>query len=346
MRQNAFYPFLGWLVLVSTSFLIFSSRNHISKRTILFTAPHAEFAPFQRVWNPDSNNDYTEKDFSREDEDKDEISTDDVAGADGKYSEVNIPAFNGEDYFDDKPIGWTSLCDEMHCAQLILTPERSIFTGAATTRENRTSGVSGLRLKIGWQKWKASYRLWSIKRIPSLYHTNCQYSLFGSAALILKATVCKQRSENFRQAWGSRSTRSTGAARSSGVVKTCLLVRVGLKYWCAFRAQGGLIAMLGSGTQMVAPAYRARTSQTTPSIPQMPTFFPPIRAPGSVSQASYGLVTYASRALPHRARLVSIAACAPRPRKGRANHAPSGLPIPSSQAVASRSTQTLVLGSA
>jgi hypothetical protein len=73
---------------------------------VLYTAPHAEFAPFQRVWNPDTNNDYSVQDFSDDEGDEDSgIVTDDVAGDDGKFKDVEVPAFNGEDYFDAKPIG-------------------------------------------------------------------------------------------------------------------------------------------------------------------------------------------------------------------------------------------------
>jgi hypothetical protein len=77
-----------------------------TRPNVLFTAPHAEFAPFQRVWNPDTNNDYSVQDFSSDEGDEDSgIVTDDIAGDDGKFKDVEVPAFNGEDYFDAKPIG-------------------------------------------------------------------------------------------------------------------------------------------------------------------------------------------------------------------------------------------------
>ena len=106
-KRGSIYPFLGWLALVSISFMIFSTWHSLSRRTVLYTAPHAEFAPFQRIWNPPEspNDDEAQRDSGDEGNGDDEIVTDDIAGEDGKYSDVNIPAFNGEDYFDNTPIG-------------------------------------------------------------------------------------------------------------------------------------------------------------------------------------------------------------------------------------------------
>jgi hypothetical protein len=108
-RHSSVFPFIAWLGIVSISFLIFSTRNNLStggRWNVLYTAPHAEFAPFQRVWNPDTNNDYSVQDFSGDEGDDDSgIITDDIAGDDGKFRDVEVPAFNGEDYFDAKPIG-------------------------------------------------------------------------------------------------------------------------------------------------------------------------------------------------------------------------------------------------
>jgi hypothetical protein len=73
--------------------------------SVLYTAPHAEMAPFQRVWNPDTRSDYTIPDFSKE---SDGLDGDDgektLCGEDGSKC-PELPAFNGEDYFDSKPIG-------------------------------------------------------------------------------------------------------------------------------------------------------------------------------------------------------------------------------------------------
>ena len=105
-KQGSIYPFLAWLAIVLVSFLLMANNN-LTKRNVLYTAPHADIAPFQRVWNPDTNNDYTEKEFSNDDGDGDDgIVTDEISGEDGKFTGVNVPAFNGEDYFDDKPIGY------------------------------------------------------------------------------------------------------------------------------------------------------------------------------------------------------------------------------------------------
>jgi len=69
----------------------------------MYTAPHSEVAPFQRVWNPDTNNDYTEKDFAGGDGDEGPVK-DELCGTNGDDC-PELPAFNGEDYFNDKPIG-------------------------------------------------------------------------------------------------------------------------------------------------------------------------------------------------------------------------------------------------
>ena len=103
-----------WLALSCLTFavcavvLINMSRATARLRspTVLYTAPHAEFATFQRVWNPDSNSDYSLKDFSKESDD-DSDADQDVAflcGEDGSKC-PEVPAFGGEDYFDQKPIG-------------------------------------------------------------------------------------------------------------------------------------------------------------------------------------------------------------------------------------------------
>ncbi len=77
--------------------------------TILITASHSEMAPFQRVWNPDTNSDYSRPEFGREDDDSDSNEDDqnlaEPCGVDGSKC-GEIPAFNGEDYFDSKPIGF------------------------------------------------------------------------------------------------------------------------------------------------------------------------------------------------------------------------------------------------
>ena len=72
---------------------------------ILYTAPHAEMAPFQRVWNPDTNSDYSITDFSKEpDGFDDDRGEEKLCGEDGSKC-PELPAFDGEEYFDSKPIG-------------------------------------------------------------------------------------------------------------------------------------------------------------------------------------------------------------------------------------------------
>lgn len=73
------------------------------RSVVMYTAPHSEVAPFQRVWNPDTNNDYTEKDFAGGDGDEGPVK-DELCGTNGDDC-PELPAFNGEDYFNDKPIG-------------------------------------------------------------------------------------------------------------------------------------------------------------------------------------------------------------------------------------------------
>lgn len=75
------------------------------RTTKLYTAPHSEVAPFQRVWNPDTNNVYEDpNDWPNESDDDDTITKDELCGNNGDEC-PEIPSFNGEDYFDDKPIG-------------------------------------------------------------------------------------------------------------------------------------------------------------------------------------------------------------------------------------------------
>ncbi|KAJ1494548.1 hypothetical protein T484DRAFT_2470355 [Baffinella frigidus] len=100
----------GLLVLVAGAALVvlvalagIQSRRQ-GRPTVLYTAAHSEVAPFQRVWNPDTNNDYTEKEFASEDHKNDPV-MDTLCGTDGTKC-PELPAFNGEDYFEaGKPIG-------------------------------------------------------------------------------------------------------------------------------------------------------------------------------------------------------------------------------------------------
>eukprot|EP00287_Rhodomonas_sp_CCMP768_P015362 CAMPEP_0196758586 /NCGR_PEP_ID=MMETSP1091-20130531/104265_1 /TAXON_ID=302021 /ORGANISM="Rhodomonas sp., Strain CCMP768" /LENGTH=187 /DNA_ID=CAMNT_0042107415 /DNA_START=13 /DNA_END=576 /DNA_ORIENTATION=+ len=95
-----------------------------NKPVELFTDPHAEVAPFQRVWNPDTDNAHTVKDLSSE-RSESKIIFDDLCGIDGSKC-PELPAFNGEDYFSSTPIGccytpeqqelwtkWKSLADRV-----------------------------------------------------------------------------------------------------------------------------------------------------------------------------------------------------------------------------------------
>jgi hypothetical protein len=79
-----------------------------ASETALYTAPHSEMAPFQRVWNPDTNSDYSVADFSRDEADDEPNDDSDVelCGKDGSNC-PQVPAFKGEDYFDSKPIGFS-----------------------------------------------------------------------------------------------------------------------------------------------------------------------------------------------------------------------------------------------
>ena len=72
---------------------------------VLYTAPHGEMAPFQSVWNPDTNSDYTPKDFSMDEDDSKDDGDKFLCGDDGRKC-PEVPSFNGEDYFDSKPIGY------------------------------------------------------------------------------------------------------------------------------------------------------------------------------------------------------------------------------------------------
>uniref|UniRef100_A0A7S4P8Y3 PA14 domain-containing protein n=1 Tax=Guillardia theta TaxID=55529 RepID=A0A7S4P8Y3_GUITH len=82
--------------------------NESAEKSVLYTAPHSEVAPFQRVWNPDTNNVYEDPNEWPTgpgwNSDDDEPAQDKLCGSDGSDC-PEIPAFNGEDYFDDKPIG-------------------------------------------------------------------------------------------------------------------------------------------------------------------------------------------------------------------------------------------------
>ncbi len=69
---------------------------------MLYTSPHSEVAPFQRVWNPDTNNAYPIDEFPEKPEAADPVES--LCGLDGSKC-PELPAFNGEDYFDEKPLG-------------------------------------------------------------------------------------------------------------------------------------------------------------------------------------------------------------------------------------------------
>ncbi len=92
--------------------LIFNGFDENSQTypDVLYTAPHAEMAPFQRVWNPDTRSDYSTPDFSKESDGSDDHDGDKtLCGEDGSKC-PKLPAFQGEDYFDSKPIG-LQICD-------------------------------------------------------------------------------------------------------------------------------------------------------------------------------------------------------------------------------------------
>jgi hypothetical protein len=76
--------------------------KHQPNRTVLYTSPHSEVAPFQRVWNPDTNNAYAIDEFPEKPSGPDPVES--LCGVDGTKC-PELPAFNGEDYFDEKPLG-------------------------------------------------------------------------------------------------------------------------------------------------------------------------------------------------------------------------------------------------
>mmetsp|Transcript_11628 Transcript_11628/g.18260 ORF Transcript_11628/g.18260 Transcript_11628/m.18260 type:complete len:106 (+) Transcript_11628:83-400(+) len=82
--------------------LVCSQTSRPQVPTVLYTAPHAEVAPFSRVWNPDTNDDYTPKEFAKEGGEN--LVYDDLCGPDGSKC-PELPAFNGEDYFDGQALG-------------------------------------------------------------------------------------------------------------------------------------------------------------------------------------------------------------------------------------------------
>lgn len=116
-------PKWRWLALSCLAFVTFvtilsnmrvvtkplsSSGRFIGSRIVLYTAPHAEVATFQRVWNPDTNSDYSLKDFEKDSEfdDESEADKDTVFSCGEEGSNCpEVPAFGGENYFDSKPIG-------------------------------------------------------------------------------------------------------------------------------------------------------------------------------------------------------------------------------------------------
>ena len=75
------------------------------RTTQLYTSPHAEVAPFSRVWNPDTNNVYEDPDdWPSPPRGGSGITKDELCGNNGDEC-PELPSFNGEDYFDDKPLG-------------------------------------------------------------------------------------------------------------------------------------------------------------------------------------------------------------------------------------------------
>ncbi|MGB1597899.1 MAG: hypothetical protein ACPIOQ_34405, partial [Promethearchaeia archaeon] len=73
------------------------------RTTQLYTSPHAEVAPFSRVWNPDTNNVYEDPDdWPSPPRGGSGITKDELCGNNGDEC-PELPSFNGEDYFDDKP---------------------------------------------------------------------------------------------------------------------------------------------------------------------------------------------------------------------------------------------------
>jgi hypothetical protein len=109
MKNSRMWFFVGLnaAALLCCAFLVLNlnKTRNAAIPTILYTASHSEMAPFQRVWNPDTNSDYSLADFSKDDDDaKDDDSLVVLCGEDGSKC-PKIPAFSGEDYFDSKPIG-------------------------------------------------------------------------------------------------------------------------------------------------------------------------------------------------------------------------------------------------
>ena len=97
--------------IASTLYLLVIYNGYDSPRKmypdVLYTAPHAEMAPFQRVWNPDTRSYFSVPDFSKESDEADDKGEKNLCGVDGSKC-PELPAFNGEDYFDSKPIGLKS----------------------------------------------------------------------------------------------------------------------------------------------------------------------------------------------------------------------------------------------
>lgn len=86
-----------------TCLITFQVRYQPAARTVLYTSAHSEVAPFQRVWNPDSNNAHVVDEFPEKSVDFEPL--DSLCGLDGSKC-PEVPAFNGEDYFDEKPLGY------------------------------------------------------------------------------------------------------------------------------------------------------------------------------------------------------------------------------------------------
>ena len=74
---NTLYNFL---CIVLTCFANRASLSKFLQRTTeLYTAPHSEVAPFQRVWNPDTNNVYEDPDdWPKESDDDDTLTKDEL----------------------------------------------------------------------------------------------------------------------------------------------------------------------------------------------------------------------------------------------------------------------------
>ena len=79
--------------------------------TVLYLSPHAEIAPFSRSWDPSRTIKVEDDEWARRQESgpvKDEL-----CGNNGDDC-PDIPAFNGEDYFDDKPLGCCYSKEQQH----------------------------------------------------------------------------------------------------------------------------------------------------------------------------------------------------------------------------------------